>query len=188
MPHSHDHAPSGDNCVALSEHVCIRPTIHGGDPSIHASVTDPSPAGGPVEHLAGFIIAHDELSHPDYLTRHEGALSAHVRVRLPRLGQERQVGAGVSELYKPDYLGPWTDLGSDVAITGIRPPSEGRDYPHLYWVHKRPDGTNDGVGHIRLSAGHHTVIREDPISIGGSLLCLGCKRHGFITDGRWVEA
>lgn len=75
MPHSHDHAPSGDNCVALSEHVCIRPTIHGGDPSIHASVTDPSPAGGPVEHLAGFIIAHDELSHPDYLTRHEGALS-----------------------------------------------------------------------------------------------------------------
>lgn len=97
---------------------------------------------------------------------------------------------GESPLHKPDFLAPWTDLGGDVAITSVRQAvDDGRHYPHMFWVHKRPDGHNCGVGHIRLEPPQfHSLISTEPLTIGGSLLCVNCGKHGFITAGKWVPA
>lgn len=32
------------------------------------------------------------------------------------------------------------------------------------------------------------VLSENPLTLAPSLLCTVCGRHGFIRDGRWVEA
>ena len=38
-----------------------------------------------------------------------------------------------------------------------------------------------------LSKGHEIVV-ESPLTIEGSLLCGACKTHGFVREGRWVDA
>lgn len=32
------------------------------------------------------------------------------------------------------------------------------------------------------------LLQREPLTLGGSLLCRACGRHGFIRDGRWVPA
>lgn len=57
-------------CVAIDEHVCLRPTVHGG--ASHITNADGSIAGGETEHLAGFLVAHDREGQP---YRCEGAVN-----------------------------------------------------------------------------------------------------------------
>lgn len=38
-----------------------------------------------------------------------------------------------------------------------------------------------------LSPGHR-IVADNPITIEGSLLCLSCKAHGFVREGKWVAA
>jgi hypothetical protein len=45
-------------CTELGPNVCARPFHHGGDPNITDSASG-EVAGGPTEHLAGFILAYD---------------------------------------------------------------------------------------------------------------------------------
>ena len=54
MTHQH---PS-ERCVDIGSGVCLRPTVHGGDPDVTNSA-DGSMAGGPEEHVAGFIVAYE---------------------------------------------------------------------------------------------------------------------------------
>jgi hypothetical protein len=55
---SHVHRWIADrDCTEIGPTVCLRPTHHGG--SEHITNADGSMAGGPVEHLAGFILAYD---------------------------------------------------------------------------------------------------------------------------------
>lgn len=70
---AHHHAPyQGDvRCTDVGPTVCLRPTVHGGDPDITESATGEI-AGGSVEHLAGFIVAYDWA---DSEHRLEGAVS-----------------------------------------------------------------------------------------------------------------
>jgi hypothetical protein len=76
---SHRHAPwQGDvTCTEIDEHVCLRPIVHGGDPDV--TNADGTTAGGPDEHLAGFIVAYDW---PGSEWRLEGAVSVD-----PHLGE-----------------------------------------------------------------------------------------------------
>lgn len=46
-----------DRCFEIDAAVCLRPAYHGGDPDV--TDADGQTAGGPNEHLSGFIFAHD---------------------------------------------------------------------------------------------------------------------------------
>lgn len=41
-----------------------------------------------------------------------------------------------------------------------------------------------------VEAGHalHDLVSEKPLTIAPSLGCRGCKSHGYIRDGKWVDA
>jgi hypothetical protein len=57
MTHRHAyHDPGG--CVEIAPNVCLRPTVHGGDPDVTDAATGLM-AGGQNTHLAGFVVAHD---------------------------------------------------------------------------------------------------------------------------------
>lgn len=44
-------------CIEIDARHCLEPTVHGGDPDVRDSKTG-EVSGGPVEHLAGFIVRH----------------------------------------------------------------------------------------------------------------------------------
>lgn len=85
--------------------------------------------------------------------------------------------------------GPMTEIGSDVAIRwhvgedGVR---------RLYWSH--PCGeVPAALGHITFrqdnpEARGWDLISEEPLNVGGSLLCGTCHKHGFIIGGKWIPA
>jgi hypothetical protein len=84
---THKHAPWHDDlerCTEAGPTVCLRPTMHGGNSGITESATGEI-AGGPDEHLYGFIVAYDW---PDSDYRLEGAVSVdeHAPVRWTMLG------------------------------------------------------------------------------------------------------
>lgn len=58
MTHRHAHGWGEERCTDVGPSVCLRPTVHGGNPGVTNSA-DGSIAGGPVEHLYGFIVAYD---------------------------------------------------------------------------------------------------------------------------------
>ena len=37
-------------------------------------------------------------------------------------------------------------------------------------------------------ASGHVIDNHDPLTVRGSLICLDCRDHGFITAGAWVPA
>lgn len=39
-----------------------------------------------------------------------------------------------------------------------------------------------------LAIGTHRIVNADPITIEPSLCCPDCDTHGFIRNGRWVDA
>lgn len=69
---AHKHAPwqGLDRCTEVGPTVCLRPTVHGGDPDV--TNADGTIAGGETEHLAGFIVAYDW---PGVEYRLEGAVN-----------------------------------------------------------------------------------------------------------------
>lgn len=69
MSHRHEHHRDS-GCTDIGSGVCLRPTVHGGDPDVTGP--DGLIAGGPDEHLAGFIVAYDW---PGEDTRLEGAVT-----------------------------------------------------------------------------------------------------------------
>lgn len=67
MRHQH---PS-DRCVDIGSGVCLSPTVHGGDPDVTDSKTGEI-AGGPTEHLAGFVVSYEWPGEPGRL---QGAIT-----------------------------------------------------------------------------------------------------------------
>jgi hypothetical protein len=57
MSHRHEFGDEAVGCTEICDAVCLEPTIHGGDPDI--TNPDGTIAGGPTEHLAGFIVRYD---------------------------------------------------------------------------------------------------------------------------------
>lgn len=104
----------------------------------------------------------------------------------------------VAGLYSPEWIGEWIDLGSGVAITkpavvvvAIDPVTQevsGRELSS-YWSHLNGEGEQcPGLGRI----GYSTWVLQDEsptnFTVAGSLLCDNCGRHGWVREGRWVEA
>lgn len=80
----HWHAYHKPRCIDVDEHVCLSPTVHGGNPDITDSKTSEI-AGGPTEHLYGFIVAYDW---PGSDVRLEGAVAVdeHAETRWDMTG------------------------------------------------------------------------------------------------------
>lgn len=70
MAHRHAAYQGVVRCTDVGPTVCLRPTVHGGDSDV--TNADGTIAGGPDEHLAGFIVAYDW---PDSNVRLEGAVN-----------------------------------------------------------------------------------------------------------------
>lgn len=72
------------------------------------------------------------------------------------------------------------------------------DGKHLWWSHDcQVDWNGDGtdVSLIRtepqfltISGWGWRVQSVDPLTVTPSIFCTGCLTHGFIKDGKWVEA
>lgn len=69
MAHRHPYRDDA-GCIEVGPTVCLRPTVHGGNPDVTESATG-AIAGGELEHLYGFIVAYDW---PDSDVRLEGAV------------------------------------------------------------------------------------------------------------------
>jgi hypothetical protein len=41
---------------------------------------------------------------------------------------------------------------------------------------------------LQLDNGGHRIESTDPLTVAPSILCPDCGLHGFIHDGRWIEA
>ena len=81
---SHRHRNDREGCIDVGPTVCLRPTVHGGNPDVTNSA-DGSIAGGETEHLYGFIVAYDW---PGSDVRLEGAVAVdeHAPVRWTMSG------------------------------------------------------------------------------------------------------
>lgn len=86
--------------------------------------------------------------------------------------------------------GPMTEIGHDVAIRMVGEGAERK----LYWEHrcKLDLSASVALGHIVFRQDGHAngwdLVSEEPLTVGGSLLCGSCGRHGFVTAGTWVPA
>ena len=60
----------------------------------------------------------------------------------------------------------------------------------LLWYHTDPaTGEPCGPGGISWDPDdvtHWDLISMNPLTVSPSLLCMKCKRHGFIREGTWV--
>lgn len=41
---------------------------------------------------------------------------------------------------------------------------------------------------LQIENGGHRVVQRSPLTIEPSILCPDCGTHGFVRDGKWVEA
>lgn len=97
--------------------------------------------------------------------------------------------------------------GCHLAFVGWRPDRDlNPQYDHLpdvdkfgaVYTHKRPDNGEDCLGAITFEGAvqaevspdgpRWTVYNLDPLTLSPSLLCKKCGSHGFIRDGKWVNA
>lgn len=81
----------------------------------------------------------------------------------------------------------WTEVAPRMWLSEVRDDSAFGGL-HLWWVHDKTPGHACSIGRIVFGGGHHGLVSRDPLTIEGSLLCLTCKTHGFIREGRWVPA
>lgn len=57
---------------------------------------------------------------------------------------------------------------------------------HRAWMGLRFTPDPASTGHVLVAGG---IAAQEKTTIQGSLLCpMGCGRHGFITDGKWIPA
>lgn len=80
----------------------------------------------------------------------------------------------------------WLVWDKPVEHENYRP--DGLKWDHLCSTYDDPE---DGPTRKRIAAhlgNGHVIVQDDPVTIEGSLLCLGCGLHGFVRDSNWVPA
>ncbi len=90
----------------------------------------------------------------------------------------------------------WMDMGSGVLLSWLVDTDE--RMTGLVHRHPRPDGTPCGSSAIMLDVPGAredwpdlplwSVERWDPLTLSPSVLCRACGAHGWVREGRWVEA
>lgn len=83
------------------------------------------------------------------------------------------------DAYDAEQMG--ADIGHGITIRWT-------DDRNLLWKHPECRSWSSLSFDIPPGTGH-VLVQRDPLTIRGSLLCpMGCGKHGFITDGKWVPA
>jgi hypothetical protein len=83
-----------------------------------------------------------------------------------------------------------SDAGHGVSFTVWYLDAELTKPGGIYWWHGCPD-LADYAGGDRPGGATWPpweLISPNPLTMGGSLLCTECGRHGFIRNGRWEPA
>jgi hypothetical protein len=55
------------------------------------------------------------------------------------------------------------------------------------FIHQAPDGSCC-IGGITTGEGGWTIEQVAPLTLSPSVHCLHCGTHGFVRDGKWVNA
>jgi len=155
---SHDRSEwPHEHCVEISANVCLTPTVHGGDPNVVGP--DGAIAGGPDQHVAGFLICHDRVRderEPAKRTMPDGTPCWCVSDEAPHEGW---IHAPVCE-----SLRAWMDLRC-VGSVNVDP----------HFAGERPIWTMSGS------------LEGGDLTLSPSVLCSD-GFHGFVRDGKWVSA
>ena len=82
---------------------------------------------------------------------------------------------------------PWVDIGGGVSIEIRRVDGA---VGGVAYRHKKPStgGPCEGYAPVAGPGALWTLVSSEPLTLAPSLLCLECKHHGFIQNGRWVPA
>ena len=82
-------------------------------------------------------------------------------------------------------MNPRTDIGHGVSIE-LERDDDGR-LCFIGYFHYCKD--HESYGRLPVQGERAwQLVSEDPLTLSPSVLCLGCKLHGFIREGRWVPA
>ncbi len=101
----------------------------------------------------------------------------------------------MAERVLPDWAGNeviWLD--DDNAFTWTYTKGESEPSGGLHWHRKQKVpgelSATPGwcVGGITFRGNGWTLESKEPLTISASLLCRSCSHHGFIREGKWVQA
>jgi hypothetical protein len=90
---------------------------------------------------------------------------------------------------------PWRDIGHGVSACQFRYEPDGQ--LHIAYLHKcsiEGLARHGGLAFAAVPVSDSGTGRDwkleqlEPLTISPSLLCMSCKHHGFIRDGKWVSA
>lgn len=98
----------------------------------------------------------------------------------------------------PAYAKPDLWLDGNNALEFIRWKDDPEPYQALWW-HRRADSEtgwcagsfawrNPSPEHFPGKGVLWDLVRWEPLTVSPSLLCLECRAHGFIREGKWVPA
>lgn len=111
------------------------------------------------------------------------------------------IDLGMDHYAHRDYRTP---EGGIIGLPADQDPDEGWVLIGLTESHKKPDGSWCGgwIGFLnvddpgrggdreeyRKNGVKHELVSLDPLTVAPSLACRTCPSHGFIREGRWVQA
>ena len=103
----------------------------------------------------------------------------------------------MSWYHLPSYVKPDLWLDENNALEFVRWKDDTESYLAMWW-HRANTETgwcagsfawrNPSSEDFRAESALWTLLSWSPLTVAPSLLCLDCKAHGFIRDGKWVPA
>lgn len=63
---------------------------------------------------------------------------------------------------------------------------------HVLWKHDCVNSAGDTFRSETIlpyrSPGGWVLVNKEPMTVTPSIICLTCQTHGFITNGKWIQA
>lgn len=95
----------------------------------------------------------------------------------------------------------WTKDEKVIGLPAGTLPPDGSVFIGIHEHHRREDGSWCG-GYVQFenvpeahfadvkygTQSRHMLVSESPLTIAPSLACRTCPSHGFVRDGKWVDA
>lgn len=86
----------------------------------------------------------------------------------------------------PDVKGGWLNIDNAMWLTR-NVLEEGVGLDQVMTAHLDP-ATGKSCKHSGARLGLHQLVSREPLTLSPSLACGACSSHGFIRDGRWINA